>query len=750
LRFADSISRHRNHRAIAGYPLPTHCEPASRWPIRTQACVRAKEEGCPSRIPSHATGEPGRPPSSSHPECRTSIECCCTRLPYRSSHTKRTRYHLRRCLCHRIAALGPIVPWCCSCPQLSPPNSRLRVATCCRSSNALSLSNSAGAQSSFCACLGHRPSTPTLRCCACDQPRHLISSPLTSTAHRSTRLGLPILEHDHSRLADTLLHSIDTPASLRALNTATITTTGPQGAAAGPSPTQAQGRMRSSIACRRCRRSKVKCVNNGVGTTCRACEHGGKDCEYPPPATVGARRREGSISGRQEQQPDPDRRPKPRKNVQTHPGTAAGLGSLESPRPMLDALDPRLLTTTVWQELFEIYQKQFSADLPFLHRIPFLKPLRNVSTQHMGGSMSASDISDARPPGSEDFLLAFLALTARFHPLLVAHHSPPTASRPSNPLIASEYYANCANERQITLWPEQENHTNMIEGIQAGLMLGLHDWGMCRGHRAWMRVGVCIRSAQSMGLQYEKDLDDEPNSRSFALDVEAERMGINTDRMNISNAATSDMDENIAQEVRRRTFWSCYIMDRYLSSGKYRPQMLFAPLLRTQLPASDRSFAFGEKVRTLMLNDLDGNGVNRAEVQSHRQAMLNTGHQTEAADVLSPNSMQDSETDKGRLQAGVDEGLLSRYIKILEIYGKVVQWSCAGGRRYAALSLTLPKRSLILFPELRNTLRGTRALTTTNSYAHARNSKQAYRATIRLHRKTFNHTSLSTSRRLTP
>jgi hypothetical protein len=191
-------------------------------------------------------------------------------------------------------------------------------------------------------------------------------------------------------------------------------------------------------------------------------------------------------------------------------------------------------------------------------------------------------------------------------------------------------------------------------------------------------------------------------------------------------------------------------MDRYLSSGKYRPQMLFAPLLRTQLPASDRSFAFGEKVRTLMLNDLDGNGVNRAEVQSHRQAMLNTGHQTEAADVLSPNSMQDSETDKGRLQAGVDEGLLSRYIKILEIYGKVVQWSCAGGRRYAALSLTLPKRSLILFPELRNILRGTRALTTTNSYAHARSSKQAYRATIRLHRKTFNHTSLSTSRRLTP
>lgn len=163
-------------------------------------------------------------------------------------------------------------------------------------------------------------------------------------------------------------------------------------------------------------------------------------------------------------------------------------------------------------------------------------------------------------------------------------------------------------------------------------------------------------------------------------------MGIDTDRMNPTTATTTEMDENIAQEVRRRTFWSCYIMDRYLSSGKYRPQMLFAPLLRTQLPASDRSFAFGEKVRTLLLNDLDGNGVNRAEVQSHRQAMLNAGHQTEPADALSPNSMQDSDTDKGRLQAGADEGLLSRYIKILEIYGKVVQWSCAGGRRFVNLN----------------------------------------------------------------
>jgi hypothetical protein len=43
----------------------------------------------------------------------------------------------------------------------------------------------------FCACLGHRPSTPTLLCCACDQPRHLILSPSNCSQQYATRLAHP-------------------------------------------------------------------------------------------------------------------------------------------------------------------------------------------------------------------------------------------------------------------------------------------------------------------------------------------------------------------------------------------------------------------------------------------------------------------------------------------------------------------------------------------------------------------------------
>lgn len=439
--------------------------------------------------------------------------------------------------------------------------------------------------------------------------------------------------------------------------------------------------MRSSIACIRCRRSKVKCVNNGVGTTCRSCENSGRECSYPSPVTGGGRRRD-SFPGKHEGTLDGERRQRPRKSTHTFV-TNPSAGSRESPRPSLDALDPRLLTPTVWQELFDIFQVHYSADLPFLHPPTFLRPLRQAGMQPPSATATVPDANaTARPPASVEFLLAFLALTARFHPKLVAHHSPSTSQRASNPMIASEYYAAAANERLATNWTDNRVHD--IERTQATLMLGLHEWGMCRGGKAWLTVGMAIRAAQAMGLQYELDLDDEPMSRSHVLSCEAERLGLGSSRMNSTSGAKTEEDAFIQQEIRRRTFWSCYIMDRYLSSGKYRPQMLHAHELRIQLPASERSFLFAEKVRTLMLGE-DEHTVARAEVQSHRQqsVMLGTGNTPEPNMVPSPK--QESDEEKGRLETGPDEGLVSRYVKILETYGRVVQWSCAGGRRSVSI-----------------------------------------------------------------
>lgn len=61
------------------------------------------------------------------------------------------------------------------------------------------------------------------------------------------------------------------------------------------------GRMRSSIACARCRRSKTKCENNGTKSICKSCAVAKKECSYDIPTTganvAGSLRRESTADG---------------------------------------------------------------------------------------------------------------------------------------------------------------------------------------------------------------------------------------------------------------------------------------------------------------------------------------------------------------------------------------------------------------------------------------------------------------------
>jgi len=133
-------------------------------------------------------------------------------------------------------------------------------------------------------------------------------------------------------------------------------------------------------------------------------------------------------------------------------------------------------------------------------------------------------------------------------------------------------------------------------------------------------------------------------------------------------------DAFIEQEIRRRTFWSCFIMDRYLSSGKYRPSMLNVKDLRIQLPSSERAFLFGEKVRTLMLGEELDEVAGRAEVQSQRQASVMLGtrsgdrewsheNRDRAGGSYANHSDERMRNDEknGRWEIGADEGVLTRF-----------------------------------------------------------------------------------------
>lgn len=492
---------------------------------------------------------------------------------------------------------------------------------------------------------------------------------------------LVILEQQKTRLADSLLQSLFAPESPTSTNPYMSTTAAidrPAGAAregTGLSSGEAQplSKMRSSIACVRCRRSKVKCVNNGVGTTCRACQNSRRDCAYPAPLPSYSKRRDYEVSERSEGVAlDLERRVRPRKTAPTSEPQGT-LNVQDGPRPS-EALDPRLLTPAVWSELFEVFQLHYSTDLPFLHPPTFLKPLRQAAVQQAGVKSVPVSSATARPLGSDAFLLSFLALTSRFHPRIVAHHSPPSADRLPSPSTASEHYATAALER---LYSDYSNVDGVdFEQLQANLMLGLHEWGMCRGAKAWVRIGSAIRAAQALGLQYETALDDQPMSRSAAFICKTGRTSATaTPSRRIYTPAANEVD-CIQREIRRRTFWSCFIMDRHLSSGKYRPQSLHAKDVRIQLPASEQSFLFGEKVYTPLLGEGEAAVVRRASVQ------------TESA-------VRGTSDEQGRFEIGADEGLVSRYTRIIEIYGSVVRWLCAGGRRQALPYLFALSRSTL-------------------------------------------------------
>jgi hypothetical protein len=352
---------------------------------------------------------------------------------------------------------------------------------------------------------------------------------------------------------------------------------------------------------------------------------------------------------------------------------------------------------------FDIFQLHFSSDLPFLHPPTFLKPLRKtVALQSSAdASSSSAGLNSVRPerPSSPVVLLGLLTLTARFHPELAAYHSPPSPNRPTNPMAASEYYAKAL--RGHFAGPSGENIGLIsLESIQAALMLSLYEWGMCRGVKSWVYGGMATRMAQALGLQFEQDLDDEPLALSSALTAEAQHLGVSTDRRNTRQPPLSPGEAFIHQETRRRTFWSCFLLDRYLSSGKYRPQMLDIKDIRVQLPSSEQAFLFGERVRTKLLGEERDEVAGREDLQLQRRASVlldekKNGHaqdgnrdasrdgtrrRREPENVSKGRGGKDDE-DKGRWEVGQDEGVQSRVIKIIEIWGRIAKWSCSGGRR---------------------------------------------------------------------
>ena len=97
------------------------------------------------------------------------------------------------------------------------------------------------------------------------------------------------------------------------------------------------------------------------------------------------------------------------------------------------------------------------------------------------------------------------------------------------------------------------------------LILGLHEFGTCQGGRSWALGGQAIRMAYA--LQLHRDLDHDPLKRN--------------DKVTLSF---------IDREIRRRTMWACFLMDRFNSSGTDRPTFVKEMDMKIPLPIKEKLF----------------------------------------------------------------------------------------------------------------------------------------------------------------
>ena len=467
-------------------------------------------------------------------------------------------------------------------------------------------------------------------------------------------------------------------------------------------------RLRSSIACARCRRSKIKCTNAGAGTTCEACAHSGRECIYPAPG--------GSTTGQEKRGPHGEegseraKRPRVKKtdpfvdksNIDfalrdqgAEPARApvAPLADLGLQTSLLreSIWNYPVLKPRIWSEVFELFQLHYGTELPFLHAPTFLPKLTEGATA-FGGAPSNQGL----PHVSGDDLFAkqiiglgLLTLTARFHEELVEFHWNVLARDVSpvhrDPSAASDHYASALRSILICEHVSSDQQPTLAK-IQALLMLTLYNWSLARGVQAWAHLGLAIRMAQAMGLFYEDMDPSEMWSVGFANENAALRVKVNARRSPGHDAPDlSSSDIFVEEESRRRTAWSCFVMDRYLSNGSFRPGVLPANNLHVQLPCGEKAWAFGERVCTPFLS---GQCSHNGERTFKKMRILRRAHEmhrgTQGGDQDEPETrgyqraFATREDLKVSCESDESEGLLSRFVKISEIWGKVARKTHAG------------------------------------------------------------------------
>ncbi|KAF2463589.1 uncharacterized protein BDR25DRAFT_307642 [Lindgomyces ingoldianus] len=262
----------------------------------------------------------------------------------------------------------------------------------------------------------------------------------------------------------------------------------------------------------------------------------------------------------------------------------------------------------IQEHLAEVYfDYVYGQSYPLLHKPSFMRRLASGNV----------------PPV---LILAICAISARFstHPQL----------RTEPAFLRGDNWGERAREIALKRY-DAPNITILI----VYLLLGLHEFGTCQGGRSWMFGGMAQRMAYA--LQLHKELEYDPSV------AETERKPLSlTDR-----------------EIRRRTMWSCFLMDRFNSSGTDRPLFVNEQYIEVQLPVKEHLYIHEIRAPT---ENLEGNV---------------------------PNPVP---PDSGQLSNPRDNmGVASYTIRLVCIWGKLVKYMNLGGKERESEPMWSPKSTFL-------------------------------------------------------
>jgi Fungal specific transcription factor domain len=329
----------------------------------------------------------------------------------------------------------------------------------------------------------------------------------------------------------------------------------------------------------------LKCIHNDR-PPCKRCKDRAEECLFPPPGTSSLHRG-GKVRHSLEQQQL--RRSQQNREVRSEEPTQRQSDSTVYQRQVarnstasssaggssdVSHLDPYDLFTDEVKNSYLRCAYKWS-----FHHIPsLLLAVRN-------GSLD------------DGMLWAILALAIRFT----------TSAPPPFPTPISASNAFAAHARSLLL-PSISNPT--LSKIQGLLMVTGHSWGAGEARQAWIYLGVALRMAQVVGL-FSPSPDED---------------------------AQTDSDGFIRAEERRRTAWTCFLMDSLLSGGVNRKRSLSAADMNIALPCDFEPFQYGEPVEVPLMSTFS------AGLVTHESEKL---------------------------------GIIAQSMLAADIWGSVAQWACS-------------------------------------------------------------------------